>query len=247
MATETIHVRFVDEDESREASLSISCHDLPPKLQECMRSPNDVSKLDWIYPTATRCLADDLAMLPPLTPSSMFREDEEETTEEDPHTQAAPLEQEVAKLPGDLGQVRDDLEEALQTSCLFRAQAGKLLVRVEAATPHYGRRLAKMAAELISHAEAKDKVAASLMQHLPESDETIWHPQCLPMPESWTLSAAAKVLRKEGKESLALDLERLASRASGCPSEKFTKFDKLLISARLHQGNMKFFGRACSI
>jgi hypothetical protein len=41
---------------------------------------------------------------------------------------------------------------------------------------------------------------------------------CLPMPESWTLHAAATVLRKEGKEAAAIELEKLASHASGASS-----------------------------
>jgi hypothetical protein len=38
---------------------------------------------------------------------------------------------------------------------------------------------------------------------------------CLPMPESWTLHASANILRKEGKEAAAIELEKLAQHASG--------------------------------
>ena len=48
-----------------------------------------------------------------------------------------------------------------------------------------------------------------------DSEEWDMGAPCLPMPEAWTLQAAASVLRKEGKEAAAIELEKLAQHASG--------------------------------
>lgn len=260
--TETGHVHFQDnllEEQEKRSTPLLSCQDLPTKLQECLASPNDVSKLDWIFPAQTHILADDLANFPPLTPSLMILEREEDTEEITPTKHERSLTQEV---PKDAWQAREEYDEALQTACMFRAQAGRLLVRVEAATPHYGRRLAKMAAEMIQHAEEADRQAAVLKRHLAMLDDEpaaqvdmTPNPACLPMPESWTLAAAAKILRKEGKESLALDLEKLAARASGCAKQKvvLSRLDEgptrlSSVPSRCLTGKpLDYFGKACSI
>jgi hypothetical protein len=68
---------------------------------------------------------------------------------------------------------------------------------------------------LTSAEEIRSRYLGEMDSEWAVEDSTV---PCLPMPESWTLHASANILRKEGKEAAAIELEKLAQHASGSAS-----------------------------